>query len=695
MMGKPSHGRRVESMRWIVVLGVAVLGACIPGSGPPLDPVVDDAGAPPGIQLGGDASPFSDVDLGDPFAVTGLQPSHGPWTGGTGTTIAGRGFSSAVEVWIGGTALDPSEVFASSPTRIAVVTPPGAPGPADVRVQDPATGQDRTLAAGFFYDSFVVTPSAGATSGGTLVELQGSGTNWTAASTVTVGGQPCTSVEVTDVTHLACITPPGAVGTQDVTVTNADGSLDQASDAFTYSDSPDGYRGGLFGGALAGHMTVLAFDQYTGAAIPGAQAIAGSNLATAVIGTTDASGTALLTAPSLTGQSTVTVAAPCHQPTTFVDVPVDTVTVYLTPVLDVSCAMGDPPSNGNGAVAQEGTIIGELVWAAGIEFTRGPWSNIPDAIGNERQAAYVWVAGTSPTSGFSLPPASSATTPTSDGALGYGYTLYSLAGNQTVYALAGIENRSVDPPTFVPYAMGLTRGVFVSPGQQTTDVYIPMTTVFDHALAVTMQPPLPSSHGPDRLQSTLAVDLGTSLFAILPQGTITNLLPVSAPIAFSGIPGLDGTLAGAAYNLTGAAVTGPNANLPISVVDGIETTDANDPITVGGFLAVPTLTEPSTGTWTGTHVTLQAGGPVDLAVLTVSSADGLVAWTIVAPGSDLSFDLPDLTKVAGVGTLEHGAIQTTFSVARITGFDYGQVRYGQLAGGSWSAYAQDMVTGSY
>jgi hypothetical protein len=694
-MGKPSHGRRRWLMRSLsAAVAVAVLPECIPGSGPPLDIVVDDAGPAPGLNLNADGGITADVNLGDPFAVTGLQPSHGPWTGGTRTTIAGRGFSSAIQVWIGGTALPPSDVFASSPTRIAVVTPSGAPGPADVRVHDPATAQDRTLAAGFFFDSFVVSPSGGATSGGTLVTFSGSGTSWTAASTVAIGGQPCTSVEVADATHLACLTPPGGVGAQDVTVANADGSLDQARDAFTYSDSPDGYRGGLFGGALSGHLNVLVFDGFTGGAVPGAQAIAGSNLATAVVGTTNASGTALLTSPALTGKSTVTVAAKCHQPVTFVDVPVDTVTAYLNPVLDPSCA-GDPPSSGNGTVAQEGQITGELVWEDGIEFNRGGWGNVPVPVGAERQAAYTWIAAGSPMNGFALPPAANATTPTSAGQLGYAYSLDSLGGNQTVYALAGIENRAVSPPTFVPYAMGLARGVFVTPGQQTTGVDIPMTTVFDHALSVTMAPPPSTPRGPDRLLSILAVDLGTSLFAILPQGTAQTLLPVAAPIPFSGIPGLDGTLAGGAYNLTGIAVTGPNLGVPFSVVDGIETTDGNDPISVGGFLPIPTLSQPSSGTWTGTHVTLTSGAPVDLAVLSVISGGGLVAWTIVAPGSDLSFDLPDLSMVPGVGVLERGAIQTVFSVARIDSFDYGQLRYGQLSDGAWSAYAEDVLSGSY
>jgi hypothetical protein len=142
-------------------------------------------------------------------------------------------------------------------------------------------------------------------------------------------------------------------------------------------------------------------------------------------------------------------------------------------------------------------------------------------------------------------------------------------------------------------------------------------------------------------------------------------------------------------------VTGANLGMPFSVVDGIETTDGNDPISVGGFLPIPTLSQPSAGTWTGTHVTLTSVVPVDLVVVSVVSGGGLVGWTIVAPGSDLSFDLPDLSMVAGVGVLQRGAIQTTFAVARINSFDYGQLRYGQLSGGAWSAYAQDALAGSY
>jgi hypothetical protein len=174
-----------------------------------------------------------------------------------------------------------------------------------------------------------------------------------------------------------------------------------------------------------------------------------------------------------------------------------------------------------------------------------------------------------------------------------------------------------------------------------------------------------------------------------------TLLPVGGNIPLVGVPALDGTVSNARYDLSAIASTGPNLSTPISVVTGIETTDANDPITVGGFMSVPTLAEPSTGTWSGTHVNLQASGPVDLAYLQITSGAGLVTWQIVAPGSDLSFDLPDLSQLTGIGKLVHGPITATFWTARLANFDYGTLRSGQLTTSAWNAYAQDAVSGFY
>jgi hypothetical protein len=699
-------GNRARSGTWGAALrshalrstlvGVVLAAACIPGRGPPVDPVIDDAGTPPPTSLGDDSGIVDEVNLGPAFAVAGLQPSHGPWTGGTRTTITGRGFSSNLQVWLGTTELPASNVFASSPTKVAILTPPGTPGPVDVRVVDLDSSQQTTLAAGFVYDALSVTPGTGATTGGTRIALAGSGTAWTAASTVQVGGAACAGVTFTDATDLACTTPAHGPGSQSVTVLNADGTSDEADDAFVYSDSPDGYRGGLYGGALSGTLTVLGFDAWTGAPLQGGQVIAGSNLSSAQMATLDSAGRAQLTGPSLNGHVTVTVAAACHQPMTYVDVPVDTVTMYLTPALVASCA-GDPPSTGNSIPQDLGTVAGELVWSGGIEFERAPWSNIPAPGAHERQAAYVFTAASSPLQAFTLPDPSTATTPATGGELGYAYHLAAVPGNATVYALAGLEEDgdAGQMIRFEPFAMGIARGAAVQPNVETPGVDIPMTTLLDRAMITTPEPPTTTLRGPDRLLSVLAIDLGAGSYAPLPQGVVTTFLPLSGNVSFVGAPALDGTLAGTTYDLAAAALTGSTDTTPLSVITGIETTDANDPVTLGGFFDIPALVQPTTATWSGTHVEVQASGPIDLVVVDLSTGDDLVDWQVVAPGSDLSFDLPDLSQLPGIAHLVHGTLVTTFAVARIDGFQYGLLRSGQLASSAWSAYAEDVVHGSY
>jgi IPT/TIG domain len=679
-------------------IAIGVGAACLPGSGPPL---LDRPDASPanGPSLGDDAAAQRhDVDLGDPFGIDGLVPSHGPWTGGTRAKLSGRGFSSKLRVFIGATELDPSAVLASDPSRAAVITPPGTPGPVDVKVRDDASAQERVLSAGFFYDAFVVVPDTGATTGGTRILLQGSGTHFGAGDSVTVGGKPCAEVAVDDATHLRCLTPPGAPGARDVTVTDPNGAVLQARDAFTYGDSPDGYRGGLSGGALHGALKVLAFDAYVGTPIAGAFAIAGDDIAKAVVGKTNDAGVAALSDPKLDGTVTVTVAGRCHHPFTFVDVPVDTVTVYLAPVLDPACGDGDPPSSGSSGSKNGGEIDGELVWKGGIEFARASWTNVPaPARPSERQAAYVFSASGSPLERFGLPPAGSAVTPTSQGIHGYGYAIGAYPGNQTIYAVAGIEDRSLNPPLFIAYAMGVARGVDVQPGVRTVDVDIAMTTLLDHRVRVSPLPPPSTGRGPDRLVAQVAVTLGATNFAVFPAGYQQSLLPLGGDLAFTGVPALDGALGGESYVLGMTAATGARLGTPASIVSRIRTTDSSGIVTVTGFLPPPILAQPGTGPWSGTKVSFTGGGTYDVSLVLIESGGGLVGWTVVAPGGNTSFSLPDLRALPGpdyVG-LVPGEIRTTIYDARLDAFTYGKLRTGQLGTGSWSAYAFDGATGSY
>ncbi len=141
----------------------------------------------------------------------------------------------------------------------------------------------------------------------------------------------------------------------------------------------------------------------------------------------------------------------------------------------------------------------------------------------------------------------------------------------------------------------------------------------------------------------------------------------------------------------GAGLTPPG-----SVVARVTTTNANDPVTIGGFLQPPVLNEPGSAPWGGTHVAFDASGAYDLAVLSVTSGNGLVVWTIVAPGGATAFDLPDLRAIPGdpLG-LAPGPITSFLYLARMDAFDYATVRTGQLSPGPWSAYAYDQTNGAY
>lgn len=683
----------------LAVLALASTGAafvaCLPGDGPGLlDPV---EGGSPNLELGDPDAQRRDVDLGDPFGIDGLFPSHGPFTGGTRANLSGRGFSPKLRVWFGDVELDASRIFASDPTRAAVMTPAGNPGPVDVRIRDDVTAKERVLKQGFVYDAFVVAPDSGATSGGTRISITGSGTTWVTGASVTVGGKPCGDVVVDAPTHILCSTPGGTPGAKDVVVRSPGAADIQVRDAFTYSDSPDGYRGGLSGGALAGRIRVLAMSAATGQPIGGAKVIVGGVYATAFKKDTAPTGVAEITDASLAGAVTVTVAAKCQQPITFVDVPVDTVTAYLAPELDPACAEGDPPSTGGNGGRYGGEIKGQLVFGGGLEFRRGPWGGVPGpSRPTERQAAYVFEASTSPLAGFRLPSAAEAITPEAPGSVGYEYAIVTYPGNQTIYAIAGLEDRSFDPPRFTPYVMGVVRGIGVPPATRVEGVDIPMKTLVDHQVTLAPSPPGPGPRGPDRFLSQVAVTLGQSAYAILPNGTRVTPLPLLGPISFVGVPSLDESLAGESYIVGGAAVSGPSLGIPASVVSRIRTSQANDPIAIGGYLPVPQLGQPGAGVWSGSRVDFVAPPPVTADLTLVQVTSGLVTWTLVAPGAKTSFDVPDLSLVPGprVG-LSRGAITTTVSLARIEQFNYGKLRYGQLQVGAWNAHAFDSLSGAY
>ena len=335
----------------------------------------------------------------------------------------------------------------------------------------------------------------------------------------------------------------------------------------------------------------------TGKPIPGAYVVAGSSLAGGVVRRTAASGVTEIS--GLTGTKvTVTVAAKCHQPITYVDVPVDTVTAYLAPVLDISClppSLPDPPSTGGNGGKYGGVIEGELVFPGGAEFVRTGWTTVPAPVKpTERRAAYVFEASDSPNTPFQLPPPSEAITPDTEGTNGYNFSLVAYPGNVTLYIVAGLEDRSETPPRFVPYAMGVARGISVPAQTRVTGVDVHMDILFDHVVTRGAAAAGAGPRGPDRIAATFALTLGASrLRRPAAQCCRSRPLPAPATMPFIGVPSLDHAIAGEQYVLGGVAATGAELQQPASVISRIRTTNANDPVAVGGFLGVPVLGEPA------------------------------------------------------------------------------------------------------
>ncbi|MEI6574258.1 MAG: autotransporter domain-containing protein, partial [Alphaproteobacteria bacterium] len=107
-----------------------------------------------------------------------------------------------------------------------------------------------------------ISPSSGPTAGGTSVTL--TGTNFTGATGVTIGGRSATSVVVVSSTTITAVTPSGSAGTASVVVTNTSGS-NSANSYFTYSNSDpttDSNVIGIFAAQAA--LTQRASQQFIG-----------------------------------------------------------------------------------------------------------------------------------------------------------------------------------------------------------------------------------------------------------------------------------------------------------------------------------------------------------------------------------------------------------------------------------------------
>jgi hypothetical protein len=659
-----------------------------------IDPYALDAGIAstdptPGSTDGGFVAPDTKT-----LGLVSIAPSHGPWTGGTRVTVRGTGFTSTTTFRVGGVDVSSGDLLIGDATRATFLMPAGTPGTATLEAIDGTTARSARLRDAFEYDAFVVEPGTGALGGGTRVVVRGKGAHYTGTPTVRFGAKPCTDVAVVDDEHLACVTPANAAGPVPVTVSMSGAPDALVSEAFVYQDSPDGYRGGLSGGALNGTLKVLALDASTGFPLPGAKVFARVG-ATEWTALSNAQGRADFADPALRGAVTVTVAAKCHHPYTFADVPVDTVTVYTGAVLDPSCADGDPPSFGGGQTSRGGAIRGEITWTS-AEFKREGWKNVPAPTSpDELRVAYVFDASTDPRATFQLPAPEAAITPTSTGSQGYGFQLTRLPGNATLYALAGLELRTATERRFTAYAFGIARGITVTAGGAAENVDMSMDNALDRALDLDISTLAPGADGPDRLDVSAAVALGNGAYAILPSAIRSMPLSSRASTSLIGLPALARNLAGAGIVVDARATTGPQRDLPLSAITGYRIASLDVRTSLGGFLPVPALQGTPFAPFGQAPLAFDGTSSCSLLVSKLSSGGGLVTWTVVAPGTSTQVVLPQLASLPADHDLRAGALRTRVTCARIDTFAYDRLRLGQTTEAAWSAFAARAFQGTY
>ncbi len=688
-----------------LLLGVGAVPACISRADAPFTRQTDrnaGGGAPSTINVeGGTSDPSINLSPPAPHAVLSVDPPHGSFAGGGLALVRGNGFTSGARVWFGDVELPAAGRVPVDPQRIQVTVPSGHAGAVDVTVQN---GNDKStkasLSGGYTYDRFYTDPPSGPTSGGSAITLKGDATNWGATTTVQIDHLPCVVSTVRSPTELVCTTPADTPGSKPVRVTTGDGVQVDVLDGYSYGNSDDGFKGGLSGNTLSGNLRVLAVDNITGLAVAGATVVVGAEVASADVLKTDESGVAVDERAGLGPKQTVTIARKCYEPQTFVDVTVNTVTAFMDPILSPDCgSKGDLPPSG-GVATYGANVAGQVVWPSGGEFKREGWRDVPrPKSSDEKLVAYVFRLSPNPTDRFALPSAVDAITPDSAGDSGYSFTTFGQPGNFTLYALAGLENRSRTPPTFTAYQMGLVRGVAAQAGETKKDVFIQIDADLDHTLELDLTPPTVTARGPNQMQASASIQVGSEGYAVLPNGYISRSLPLAGGLSFVGVPTLSGSLLGTSYIATAQAVTGESGGTPRSVVGLVSSKSTSQPLVIDQFVQVPVLTAPTPNSaWNGTTLSsTQAGGgaPVDLVVYDIESAGGLVAWTVVAPGSSTGFSIPNLNALSSDLGIRKGPISITVSAAHITGFTYSALRYRDTTQRGWTAYATDVFYASY
>ena len=201
--------------------------------------------------IGSVASPPSAPNVQGLPVIDGLETTGGSTLGGTTFLLYGTGFTTASQVMFG--TVPASSFQRISDNELLVTTPPQSPGTLNITVQTPAGSSTPTAASQFTVTDPTAKPVVSSVtlaqnSNGAGSFLTVTGTNFSAATAVTVGGEPAVFL-VNSPTTIVAVVPAGLSGTASVAISTPNGisaanSVSQVSLAATPIPNSSGNSSG-------------------------------------------------------------------------------------------------------------------------------------------------------------------------------------------------------------------------------------------------------------------------------------------------------------------------------------------------------------------------------------------------------------------------------------------------------------------
>lgn len=679
----PHFARLGNSIERVIFLTLAifVLSACIEDVAKSFIEIPEnDVFLNPRLDIGSTDSDFYSSDYNaETLSLLNVHPNHGPFSGGTKVLLSGSGFGKGLEVYFNDKRVGDDDIVMISPISVQVVAPPGEVGDAIIEIKRGPT-QVKLPPGAYTYDPILLNPTSGPIAGGTRVTIESRGIELNTQTKLALGGKALTDVEVISQSTLRARTPAHYQGPADLVIGQNNGDI-TIREAFDYYQSTDQRNGGLGGGKIDGTLTVSVLNWLTRAPIESAKLVLVQDRKS-WIQTSGSNGIALFTDKELSGTFSLTAGATNYQTSTIAFFDQQNVTIFLYPLI--------PPSPGTLPPGQRVPYVSGYVLFGGVTGAGlAEWKIVPEP--KENQIKRVYVFTTSGDIAYASPPVprASATIDFDPEATlrGWPYSMYIPTGNMAVYALAGLYNKQTSD--FIPYAMGITRGVVSAPGDRLT-IDVVVNIPLKEKLILTLEN-IPSMV--DEYVAKLGINLGVDGTIILPGHEKVGA-QIESKLEFGRLPAFSHpNLVDAYFSADVALYRSDPSGLPLSrSTQRLIRNDIKE-INFNSFLGAPIQIKPNSNqAIEGNTLRFDYLGPTpDLTIISIETPDATPIWRVFCPGGTKEVKLPD-PLLYGLAPWPEGPLYWAHWHASIDDYNFNEFTYRDLSSNVWKSWSFDQFT---